>query len=206
MALSGVVGLGGPVGFLLASVGYAVSVTMARTFVSLESHCVQACPVVRIEGFQFHHFYYGLILSAVSLGMLLLSRRQRVRWDASLFFGMGIGLMADETGFLFLGTTYDSTLSFFIVGLVAAVFVLAMFYTALTAGLRDFKSLDRADVLTFASIVLVILGMVIFDRPFRFVLEVVGVLAWSTALVLLGLHGGTHMRKLRLTSGPKRAD
>ena len=114
--------------------------------------------------------------------------------------------MADETGFLFLGTTYDSTLSFFIVGLVAAVFVLAMFYTALTAGLLDFKSLDRADVLTFASIVLVILGMVIFDRPFRFVLEVVGVLAWSTALVLLGLHGGTHMRKLRLTSGPKRAD
>src|SRR5947208_8951695 len=111
MALSGVVGFGGPVGFLLASVGYAVSVTMARTFVSLESHCVEACPVVRIEGFQFHHFYYGVILSAVSLG-LLPSRRQRVRWDASLFFGMGIGLMADETGFLFLGTTYDSALSF----------------------------------------------------------------------------------------------
>jgi len=119
---------------------------------------------------------------------------------------MGIGLMADETGFLFLGTTYDSTLSFFIVGLAAAVFILAMLYTALTAGLLEFKSLDRADVLTFASIVLVIVGMVIFDRPFRLVLEVVGVLAWSTALVLLGLYGGTHMRKLRLAAGPKRAD
>src|SRR3989442_10614905 len=81
MRLSRVVGVGGPVGFLLASVGYAVSVTMARTFVSLESHCVQACPVVRVEGFQFHHFYYGLILSTVSLGMLLRgsghSRRDR---------------------------------------------------------------------------------------------------------------------------------
>ena len=184
----------------MALVGYAVSVTMSRTFVSLESHCVQACPVVRIEGFQFHHFYYGVILSAVSLGVLLLSRRQRVRWDASLFFGMGIGLMADETGFLFLGTTYDSALSFFIVGLVAAVFVLAMLYTASTAGLLEFKSLDRADVLTFASVVLVIVGMVIFDRPFRFVLEVVGVLAWSTAFVLFGLYGGTHLRKLRLAS------
>src|SRR5437660_4000278 len=108
MALSGVVGLGGPVGFLLASVGYAVSVTMARTFVSLESHCVQACPVVRIEGFQFHHFYYGVILSAVSLGVLLLCRRRLVRWDASLFFGMGIGLLADESGFFLLRATSDS--------------------------------------------------------------------------------------------------
>src|SRR2546427_11251302 len=102
---------------------------MARTFVSLEAHCVQACPVVRIEGLQFHHFYYGGILSAVSLGVLLLSRRQRVRWDASLFFGMGIGLMADETGFLFLNTTYDSALSLFIVGLLVAGFVLALLYT-----------------------------------------------------------------------------
>ena len=114
--------------------------------------------------------------------------------------------MADETGFLFLGTTYDSTLSFFIVGLVAAVFILATLYTASTAGLLEFKSLDRADVLTFASILLVIVGMVIFDRPFRFVLEVVGVLAWSTALVLLGLYGGMHIRKLQLTSGPTHAD
>src|SRR3989454_12520845 len=108
--------------------------------------------------------------------------------------------MADETGFLFLGTTYDSTLSFFIVGLVAAVFVLATLYTASTAGLLEFKSLDRADVLTFASVVLVIVGMVIFDRPFRFVLEVVGVLAWSAAFVLFGLYGGTHLRRLRLAS------
>src|SRR5438552_9785536 len=154
MALSRVVGPGGPVGFLLALVGYAVSVTMARTFVSLESHCVEACPVVRIEGFQFHHFYYGVILSAVSLGVLLLSRRQRVRWDASLFFGMGIGLMADETGFLFLGSTYDSTLSFFIVGLVAAVFVLAMLYIVSTAGLLVFKRLASREVVTFASLLL----------------------------------------------------
>src|SRR2546430_15981098 len=114
MRLSRVVGVGGPVGFLLASVGYAVSVTMARTFVSLESHCVQACPVVSVEGFQFHHFYYGLILSAVSLGMLLLSRRRRVRWDTSLFFCLGIGLMGDETWFPFLGTPYATKLCFFI--------------------------------------------------------------------------------------------
>src|SRR5207245_10366806 len=107
MAFSRVVGVGGPVGFLLASVGYAVSVTMARTFVSLESHCVQACPVVRVEGFQFHHFYYGLILSTVSLGMLPVRRRHRLRWDAALVFGMVLGSMDDATGFLFFGSTYD---------------------------------------------------------------------------------------------------
>src|SRR2546428_419146 len=60
MALSRVAGVGGPVGFLLASVGDAVSVTMARTFVSLESHCVQACPVVRVEGFHLHQSYWSL--------------------------------------------------------------------------------------------------------------------------------------------------
>src|SRR5439155_22574669 len=130
MSLSRVVGPGGPVGFLLALVGYAVSVTMARTFVSLESHCVQACPVVRIEGFHFHHFYYGVILSAVSLGVLLLSRLQRVRWDVSLFFGMGIGLMVDETGFLFLSTSYDSELYLFFVILVDAVLVFSLLFIA----------------------------------------------------------------------------
>ena len=82
----------------------------------------------------------------------------------------------------------------------------AIRFLVVLTGLLEFKSLYRADVLTFASVVLVIVGMVIFDRPFRFVLEVVGVLAWSTAFVLFGLYGGTHMRKLRLASGPKRAD
>src|SRR5690242_13178741 len=102
MTRSRILGLGGPVGFFLAVLGYAVAVAMARIFVSLESHCVQACPVVKVEGFQFHHFYYGLTLATLSLGILLVTRRQRVRWEASLFFGMGVGLMADETGLLFL--------------------------------------------------------------------------------------------------------
>lgn len=196
MTRSRILGLGGPVGLFLASVGYAVAVAMARIFVSLESHCVQSCPIVKVEGFQFHHFYYGLTLATVSLGILLLSRRQRVRWDASFFFGIGVGLMADETGLLFLGTTYDSSLSLFIVGLVATSFVLATVYAASAAGLLEFRSLDRADVLTFASIVLVIVGLVIFDRPFRMILEVVGGLAWAAALVLFGLYGRTHIRKL----------
>ncbi len=104
--------------------------------------------------------------------------------------------MADETGLLFLGTTYDSSLSLFIVGLVATSFVLATVYAASAAGLLEFRSLDRADVLTFASIVLVIVGLVIFDRPFRMILEVVGGLAWAAALVLFGLYGRTHIRKL----------
>src|SRR5438093_12537308 len=126
MALSRVVGVGGPVGFLLALVGYAVSVTMARTFVSLESHCVQACPVVRIEGFQFHHFYYGVILSAISLGVLLLSRRQRVRWDASRSSGLGFGILRIVTGFFFLGTVSVSTFSFLLLVLLLLVFALSL--------------------------------------------------------------------------------
>ncbi len=197
-----IVGLEGPVGFILASLGYAVAVTMARTFVALEAHCVQACPIVKVEGFQFHHLYYGLIISAVSLGVLVLGRQRRVRWDASLLLGIGIGLTADETGFLFLNTSYGSLLSLSIAGVVVLVLVLATSLTAATSGLLEFRSLGRADVLTFVAILLVPVGMVIFDRPFQILYGLTGGVAWTVALVLFGLYGRTHIRKVLLASGP----
>src|SRR5256885_5371443 len=36
--------------------------SIARLFVTLESVCTQHCPVIRVQGFRFHHMYYGVLL------------------------------------------------------------------------------------------------------------------------------------------------
>lgn len=183
-------------GLFLASVGYTAAVAVARLFVNLESHCSQGCPVVKIEGFQVHHFYYGLVLSIASVCVLLLIGLQRVRWDASLFFGVGVGLMADETGLLFLGVSYSSSVSLVLVVVVASVLYLATINAALSYGTLEFRALDRADVLMVVSIMLAMAGTIYFDRPLRLVLEITGGLSWTVALALFALYGKTHFRRI----------
>ena len=196
MALSRVVGLGGPVGFLLASVGYAVAVTMARTFVSLESHCVQACPVVRVGGFQFHHFYYGLVLVLVGMGFLAVTRRQRVRWDAALIFGLGAGLCADEAGLLLARIPYNDPLSLLLLACVCVALLGGTINAAVRDGTREFKVLDRADILTVLSILLVMAGFLYLDRPLITTVEFVGGASWACAVVLITLFGKKHFRRI----------
>src|SRR6266516_88445 len=66
----------GPVGLFFVSLGYTAAVGIARLFVTLESVCTQHCPVIRVQGFRFHHMYYGVLLLLVSLGVMIRLRRQ----------------------------------------------------------------------------------------------------------------------------------
>src|SRR5207247_9017563 len=88
----------GPVGLFFISLGYTVSVTIARLFVILESVCTLHCPVLRVAGFRFHHMYYGLILVVVAAGVMLYAADARTRWDRAVVLGSGVGLVADEVG------------------------------------------------------------------------------------------------------------
>jgi len=86
----------GPVGLFFVSLGYTVSAGIARLFVTLESICTQHCPVLRVEGFRFHHMYYGVLLLLVSTGVMIYASDARARWDGALVAGIGLGLVADE--------------------------------------------------------------------------------------------------------------
>ncbi len=177
---------------------------MARVweYVSLESYlrCSPSCPVRSADVFQLHHFYYGLALLLVATGFLAVARRQRVRWDAALIFGIGVGLCVDEAGLLLLRVPYNDPVS---IGLLVS-FGLAVFlgtvYAVLRDGVREFRILDRADVLTVLSILLIMAGVLYLDRPLITLVEIAGGVSWALAAVLIALFGKKHF--LRVWAGP----
>src|SRR5947199_9336176 len=88
----------GPVGLFFISLGYTVAATIARLFVILESVCTSHCPVLRVAGFRFHHMYYGLILVAVSVGVMLYAAESRTRVGSAQVNGRGVGRVVDGLG------------------------------------------------------------------------------------------------------------
>ncbi len=197
-------GIGGPVGFSLATTGFCTSVLVARVweYVSLESYlrCSPSCPLRSADVFQLHHFYYGLAMLLVATGFLAVAKRQRVRWDAALVFGIGTGLCVDEASLLLLRVPYNELPSI----LLLTAFGLAIFggtvNAALRDGIREFKILDRADVLTVLSILLFMAGVLYLDRPLITIVEVAGGVSWALAVVLITLFGKKHF--LRVWEGP----
>ncbi len=197
-------GLGGPVGFSLATTGFCSAVLVARVweYVSLESYlrCSPSCPVRSADLFQLHHFYYGMAILLVAIGFLAVAKRQRVRWDAALIFGIGAGLCVDETGLLLLRVPYNDLLSIFLLTVFGLAFFGGTANAALHDGIREFRILDRADALTVLSILLVMAGVLYLDRPLITIIEVAGGVSWALAVVLITLFGKKHF--LRVWTGP----
>jgi len=198
-------GLGGPVGFSFATMGFSSAVLVARVweYVSLESYlrCGLSCPIRSSNLFQLHHFYYGLVLIFVGMGFLAVTRRQRVRWDAALIFGIGAGLCADEAGLLLARIPYNDPFSLLLLASVCVALFGGTIYAAVRDGTREFKELDRADILTVLSILLVMAGFLYLDRPLITTVEVVGGTSWACAVVLIVLFGKKHFVRIWEGSG-----
>ncbi len=193
-------GLGGPVGFSFATLGFSSAVFVARVweYVSLESYlrCGLSCPIRSSNVFQLHHFYYGLVLILVGMGFLAVTRRQRVRWDAALILGIGTGLCADEAGLLLIRIPYDDPLSLLLLVCVGVALFGGTAHGAMRDGMREFKVLDRADILTVLSVLLVMAGVLYLDRPLITIVEVVGGASWACAVVLITLFGRKHLLRI----------
>jgi hypothetical protein len=201
--LSWKLGLGGPVGLFHASLGFSSAIFVARVWESVahEDHCSLACPNLASQALQLHHFYYGVGLLTVSMAFLSMARRQRVRWDSSLFLGIGTGLLADEVGLLLLGVPYASPLSILIPAVFAGTFFLGTINAALRDGIREFQSLDISDSLTIVAILLGLVGVLYLDRPLVPLVQVLGALSWVSALTLMITFGGTHFRRTLVGPG-----
>jgi uncharacterized membrane protein YfcA len=135
----------------------------------------------------------------VATSFLAGTKRQRVRWDAALIFGIGAGLCVDEAGLLLLRVPYNDLFSI----LLLALFGVAVFGGTINAafrdGTREFRILDRADILTLLSILFAMTGVLYLDRPLITIVEVAGGVSWAFAVVLITLFGKKHF--LRVWAG-----
>ncbi len=189
----------GPVGLFFASLGYTVAVAIARLFVSIESHCTQSCPVFKVEGFRFHHLYYGIILLAVSTGVLLYAQDIRTRWDGALVVGIGLGLVADEMGMLVLKLPYSNIVSLGIVAGAGLSMYMATLYKALRQGLSEFQIIDKYQLLAMLGLVLGLTGFLYFDRPVRLIVESTALASWLSSVFLIAKYGRKHIWLVRHT-------
>src|SRR2546426_12241153 len=101
----------------------------------------------------------------VAISFLAVTKRQRVRWDAALIFGMGAGLCVDEAGLLLLGIPYNDLLSILLLAGFSVAMLGGTANAAFRDGIREFKILDRADILTVLSILLGMAGGLLFKLP-----------------------------------------
>jgi len=186
------------VGFFFASIGFSSAILVARVweYVAEEAHCTPVCPSFTLEALRLHHFYYGVGLQLPSLTILIFARRQRVRWDAALVLGMGIGLSTDEAGLLLLRVPYNSPLSLLLLAVVGTCLFSEAIHAALRDGTREIFALDQADILTTVSILLGMAGILYLDRPLQIIVEAAGLFSWISALVLLALYGKRHFLRV----------
>ncbi len=181
-------------GLLHASLGFGVAVVVARVweYFAQEAHCAPKCPDFASQALHLHHSYYGLGFLIGSTTVLAMARRQRVRWDSSLFFGIGAGLLADEFGLLFLGIPYSHPISIMVLAIFASVFLVSMLNAAHRDGTRELDVLDHSDAFTVAAILLGLAGVLYLDRPLIPSVELLGAVSGVTTIVLLVLFGKTH--------------
>src|SRR5215510_138421 len=135
--------MGGPVGLFHALLGFSAAVLVARAweYAAREAHCSPTCPSFTSQLLRLHHFYYGVGLVSISVGILLFAKRQRVRWDEALFLGIGTGLFADEFGLVILGVPYTSELSVLVISIFASALSLGTTHAALRDGTKEFQTL-----------------------------------------------------------------
>ena len=170
---------------------------VARTFVYLEAHCVQACPIVHVSGFRMHHLYYGLALLALSGTVLALAENVRTKWDGALIIGIGLGLVADEIGLIVLKVSYWAPVSIAAITAIGLTLGLTALATILHKGIDDFHILSRYDVLTAFAVLLGMTGFLYFDRPFRIYVEIAALGSWAIAVALFSTAGRAHLLRIR---------
>jgi len=110
----------------LALLSFVVGFSAARIFAT-----IYPSVVVQSSGIHFHHFWYGLLMLVVAGWLGIASNRPEHDRAYAVLFGLGLGLVGDETGLLLTFGDYRSELTYvvFVVGLgVAIMLFLAVRY------------------------------------------------------------------------------
>jgi hypothetical protein len=107
----------------LALAGFVISFVVARIFTTVNPDVV-----VISSGIHFHHFWYGLIMICIAGWLGIASTRPEFDRIYALVFGLGLGLIGDETGLLLTLGDYHSELTYVVI--IIGLSVIAMAYLA----------------------------------------------------------------------------
>ncbi len=101
---------------------FLITFISARLFVILTAEQVHLV----IEGYTIHHIVYGLIILALVGGAAILYKGyERI---LAVLYGIGLGLTADEFGFLISFGNYWNRLSYDLLTILILIFLNAIFF------------------------------------------------------------------------------
>ena len=127
----------------LALLSFVVGFSVARIFAT-----AYPSVVVQSSGIHFHHFWYGLLMVVVAGWLGIASNRPEYDRAYAVLFGLGLGLVGDETGLLLTFGDYRSELTYvvFVVGLgvVFMVFLAVRYWGELREELLRLGKGERA--------------------------------------------------------------
>lgn len=127
----------------LALLSFVVGFSAARVFATVYPNVV-----VQSSGIHFHHFWYGLLMLVVAGWLGIASNRPEHDRAYAVLFGLGLGLIGDETGLLLTFGDYRSELTYvvFVVGLGVAVmlFLAVRYWEQLRSELLQVGNGERA--------------------------------------------------------------
>lgn len=103
----------------LALLSFVASFFAARIFTTINPDVV-----VVSSGIHFHHFWYGLAMVVVAGWLAIASNSATYDRAYAVVFGLGLGLIGDETGLLLTFGDYQSELTYVI--FVAAISLAVM--------------------------------------------------------------------------------
>jgi hypothetical protein len=100
---------------LLTLVSFIASFLVARIFTTISPGAT-----VIAGGIHLHHFWYGLVMVVVSGWLSIVLDRPELERILAIVFGLGAGLIGDETGLLLTLGDYQSELTYVIfVGVIS---------------------------------------------------------------------------------------
>jgi hypothetical protein len=164
----------------LALLSFMVAFFAARIFTTINPDTV-----VVSSGIHFHHFWYGLIMVVVAGWLAIASNRPEYDRVFAIVFGLGLGLIGDETGLLLTLGDYHSELTYVVfvavVSLAVQGIIAARYWSEVKA---EVLRIGRGEWTVYIGIAVCALSTLAF--AFGFLLPGTVVLALGLAVVGLG--------------------
>jgi hypothetical protein len=173
---------------LLAVISFIGSFAVARTFTTLFPTTV----VIVGGGIHLHHFWYGLALLAIGGWMGIINHNERIDQLAAVFYGIGGGLVVDESGLLLTFGNYWSTLTYTIVAMVLAFALLGTLLMKHAGSIRQqFGKLSKHDFGLYFGILLGMVSLAFLvettNNTVFFVASVLGIISLAIILGFVAL-------------------
>ncbi len=173
----------------LALLSFVVGFFAARAFATINPNVV-----VVSSGIHFHHFWYGLALVIGSGWLGIASIRPEHDRAFAVIFGLGLGLIGDETGLLLTLGDYHSELTYVVFVATLSAVVLALLVVRFWAQLRDevFR-LGRGETAIHLGIGVAAISAL----PLAFGFLIPGVIVLAIGLLVASSGTWLHLRGLR---------